>query len=109
MSCTVDSHSASQELYSCVHSCTFQSNADPEDPVKTVSFTVFRKKASGYIDLAEKGETIRIMRHGRAVARLVPAGPESNMPAWTRPGLRLKVSSGASLAQAVLAERRSGR
>ena len=77
--------------------------------MKSVSFTMFRKKASGYIDLVEKGETIRIMRHGKMVARLVPAGPDANVPAWTKPGLRLKVSSGASLAHAVLLERDSVR
>lgn len=76
--------------------------------MKIVTFTDFRKNASGLLDLVERGETVRVLRHGRPVAEIVPvaeSGRES-MPAWKRPGLRLVVE-GAGLARAVLDERRT--
>ena len=76
--------------------------------MKTVSATEFRKNASAVLDLAEKGETVRIQRHGKAIARIVPAASEGALLAWKRPGLRL-VAPGSSLSGAVLEERRSSR
>jgi len=74
--------------------------------MKSVSFTEFRKNASGMLDLVEKGESIHILRHGKPVARIVPPEGRQAKPAWKRPGLRL-VTPGASLSRAVLEERRS--
>jgi prevent-host-death family protein len=74
--------------------------------MKTFTFTEFRKNASGALDLVEKGESIRVLRHGKAIAKIVPAELRESKPAWKRPGLRL-VAAGASLSKAVLAERRS--
>lgn len=73
--------------------------------MKTVTFTEFRKNASEVMDLVERGENIRVLRHGKAIARIVPAEWREAKPAWKRPGLRL-VTSGASLSRAVLEERR---
>jgi antitoxin (DNA-binding transcriptional repressor) of toxin-antitoxin stability system len=58
------------------------------------------------MDLVEKGETVRVLRHGKAIAKIVPAESREAIPAWKRPGLRL-VATGASLSRAVLEERRS--
>jgi len=74
--------------------------------MKTLTFSEFRKNASKALDLVEKGETLRILRHGKAIAKIVPAERGDPMPAWKRPGLHL-VSAGASLSRAVLEERRS--
>ena len=74
--------------------------------MKTVTFTEFRKNASGVLDRVEKGESIRVLRHGRAIAKIVPAELREPRPAWKRPGLRL-VAAGVSLSKAVLEERRS--
>lgn len=74
--------------------------------MKTVSFTQFRNHASEILDLVEKGETIRILRHGKAIAKIVPAESRAAKPAWKRPRLRL-VAAGVSLSRAVLEERRS--
>lgn len=74
--------------------------------MKTVTFTEFRKNASEFLDLVEKGETVRVLRHGKAAAKIVPASAGEATPAWKLPGLRL-VASGAALAKAVLDERRS--
>ena len=74
--------------------------------MKTLTFTEFRQSASQVLNLVEKGESIRILRHGKAVARIVPADERQPKPAWKRPGLRL-VKPGVSLSKAVLEERRS--
>lgn len=74
--------------------------------MKTVTFTEFRKNASEILDLVEKGESIRLLRHGKAIAKILPAALRESKPAWKRPGLRL-VAAGASLSKAVLEERRS--
>lgn len=74
--------------------------------MKTVPFTEFRKNASEVLDLVEKGESIRVLRHGKAIAKIVPVGLREAKPSWKRPGLRL-VTAGVSLSRAVLEERRS--
>lgn len=74
--------------------------------MKTVTFTEFRKNASDVLDLVEEGETVRILRHGKAIAKIVPAQSREAKPAWKRRGLRL-IAKGASLSRAVLEERRS--
>ena len=63
--------------------------------MKTLTFTEFRKNASHVLDLVEKGESIRVLRHGRAIAKIVPADlRESNLPGsdldsiWRRPAPR---------------------
>jgi prevent-host-death family protein len=76
--------------------------------MKSLSFTEFRNRASEILTLVEKGETVRIIRHGKTVAKIVPAQSEKKTPSWKRPGLRL-VSTGASLSKAILEERRKSR
>jgi antitoxin (DNA-binding transcriptional repressor) of toxin-antitoxin stability system len=71
-----------------------------EDAMSDVNFTELRSKASEYIDRIEKGETIRIFRHGRLVALLVPPTLEGRLP-FSNPLSR----PGVSLSSAVLAER----
>lgn len=72
--------------------------------MKTISFTEFRQNASRMLDLVEEGETIRILRHGKAIARIVPLQSSEAQPSWKRPGPRL-MAPGASLSKAVLEER----
>jgi prevent-host-death family protein len=76
--------------------------------MKSFSFTEFRKRASEILTLVEKGETVRVMRHGKTVAKIVPARAEEKIPSWKRPGLRL-VRPGASLSKAILQGRRKSR
>jgi prevent-host-death family protein len=56
--------------------------------MKTISFSEFRKNASQVLDLVEKGESIRVLRHGKAIAKIVPSEPRRAQPAWKRPGPR---------------------
>lgn len=74
--------------------------------MKTVTFTEFRKNVSLMIDDVEKGNIIRILRHGKPVAELTPLSPESTeMPSWKRPGLKLS-AKGISLSETILEERK---
>jgi prevent-host-death family protein len=77
-------------------------------PMKSLSFTEFRKRASEILTLVEKGETVCVVRHGKTVAKIIPAETEEKIPSWKRPGLRL-VRAGASLSKAILEERRKSR
>lgn len=46
----------------------------------------FRANASAMLDLVERGETVRIMRHGKAVADLVPVRSEPGQaPSYQQP------------------------
>lgn len=74
--------------------------------MKTVSFTEFRKHASNLLSDVERGETLLILRHGKAVAEVSrPSSDQSSTPSWKRPGLRLAIK-GANLSEAILQERR---
>jgi prevent-host-death family protein len=76
--------------------------------MKSLSFTEFRKKASEILSLVEKGETVRVLRHGKAIAKIIPADTDEKTLSWKRPGLRL-VKPGASLSKAILEDRRKSR
>lgn len=73
--------------------------------MKTVTFTEFRQQASVLFNAVEQGETIRVLRHGKAIAEVSPVRPEeTTTPSWKQPGLRLSIK-GKSLSQAILDER----
>ena len=76
--------------------------------MKTVSSSEFRTNTSAVLDLVENGEVVRILRHGKPIAEIVPFGGEQVTPSWKRPGVRI-AAPGAALSKAVLAERRSSR
>ena len=44
----------------------------------------FRAHVAAALDLVEQGQTVRILRHGKPVADLVPVRPEARdaQPAW---------------------------
>jgi antitoxin (DNA-binding transcriptional repressor) of toxin-antitoxin stability system len=46
------------------------------------SVTEFRKKASKVFDLVEKGETVQLLRHGKAIAKIVPVETRKVTSAW---------------------------
>ena len=77
-----------------------------------IPLSEFRAHASAMIDLVEKGETVRILRHGKPVAELVPLKTEvaARLPSWKRPVeplryLKPPVKSGA---QMIIEEREGG-
>lgn len=73
--------------------------------MRTVNFTEFRSNASFLLSAVEKGEIIVVLRHGKPIAKILPAEEkESKRSSLKKPGLRL-VSKGVSLSSAILAER----
>ena len=48
--------------------------------MQTLSLSDFRAHVSEMLDLVEKGETVRILRHGKPVAELVPLRAEAAEP-----------------------------
>ncbi len=71
--------------------------------VKTVNFTEFRNNASDLLTQVEQGQSLLVLRHGRPIARISPAG--GAQPSWKNPALRLH-ARGAELASAILQERK---
>ncbi len=74
--------------------------------MKTVTFTEFRKRASGLLSDVEAGENVLVLRHGKPIAEISPVSrtPEG-APSWKRRGLRL-IAKGAALSAAIIKERR---
>ncbi|RZJ03048.1 MAG: type II toxin-antitoxin system prevent-host-death family antitoxin [Haliea sp.] len=79
----------------------------------TLSLSEFRAHASEMIDLVEQGETVRILRHGKPVAELVPikAAEQAQVPPWNLPIEPLKINwpEGMSGAQLIIEERENAR
>jgi antitoxin (DNA-binding transcriptional repressor) of toxin-antitoxin stability system len=71
--------------------------------VKTTNFTEFRKHAAEFLDLVEKGETVRILRHGKPVADFTPV-PNEGGPSWKKAPPQV-VLNGVSLSKAILQNR----
>ena len=78
----------------------------------TIALSEFRAHASAMIDLVEQGETVRILRHGKPVAEIVPPKLDVpvRIPRWKLPikpveYLRQPEKSGA---QMIIEERESG-
>ena len=79
----------------------------------TVSLSEFRANASAMLDRVEQGQTVRILRHGKPVAELVPAQPGAveKIPSWKRSiePLDYQRADGKTLAQLIIEERESAR
>lgn len=73
----------------------------------------FRANASAMLDLVEQGETVRILRHGKPVADLVPvqADEPTKLPHWKQPIAPRKVvrADGKTIAQLIIEEREQAR
>lgn len=80
----------------------------------TLNLSEFRANASAMLDLVERGERVRILRHGRPVADLVPVGeaaePVARVPRWKQPiePLQLVRPDGRTGAQLIIDERERG-
>lgn len=78
----------------------------------TLSLSDFRARASEMLDRVENGETVRILRHGKPVAELVPIRPESvaRQPRWKLPvePLRYLKPPSKTGAESIIQERESG-
>ena len=80
--------------------------------MRIIPLSEFRANASAIIDLVEHGETVRILRHGKPVAELVPivAVSANKVPSWKRPiePLSLRRPDRKSGAQLIIEEREGG-
>ena len=78
----------------------------------SVPLSEFRAKTAAMIGLVEKGETVRILRHGKPVAELVPMQPQptQKVPCWKLPIEPLKYLKPPSKsgAQMIIEEREGG-
>lgn len=78
----------------------------------SIPLSEFRANASAMIDLVEQGETVRILRHGKPVAQLVPvlADDVSRVPSWKLPiePLNIVRPDGKTGAQLIIEEREGG-
>jgi len=75
----------------------------------TLPLSEFRANVSAMLDLVEQGQTVRILRHGKPVAELVPVKAEAGdaLPAWKReiaPACALR-ADGKTAAQLLLEDR----
>jgi prevent-host-death family protein len=78
--------------------------------MQVLALSALRADISSMIDLVQQGETVRILRHGKPVADLVPVqeAPLSRQPSWKQPFEPVALPPEASLVQAVLHEREVG-
>ena len=79
-----------------------------ERAMKQVSFTEFRRNAAALFNSVERGETVRVLRHGKPIAEVVPVDPHQVRFSWKRPGLLLEVGD-VSLSREILKERKRAR
>jgi len=80
--------------------------------MQTLSLSEFRAHASEMLDLVEqKGETVRILRHGKPVAELVPVrAAAAEVPSYLQPfePIRYAKAPSKSGAQMIIDEREGG-
>lgn len=76
--------------------------------MRVMPLSEFRASASATLDLVEQGQAVRILRHGKPVADLVPIRRDASaaVPAWKRRDFEpLALPAGQSLADAVIEDR----
>lgn len=81
--------------------------------MQTLPLSEFRANASAMLDLVEQGETVRILRHGKPVADLVPVRESTaeRVPSWKRKIEPLQIArpDGKTGAQLIIEEREQAR
>ena len=71
----------------------------------TITFTEFRNRASAVLDDIEKGEIVRILRHGKPVAQISPiVDATDDSPSLKQPAIKLS-TKGIALSKAIQEER----
>jgi len=80
--------------------------------MQNIPLSEFRANASALIDLVERGESVRILRHGKPVAELVPVTRDATarVPSWKRviEPLHIVRPDGKTGAQLIIEEREAG-
>ncbi|MCP4418831.1 MAG: type II toxin-antitoxin system prevent-host-death family antitoxin [Chloroflexi bacterium] len=75
--------------------------------MRTITFTEFRRNASGIFSAVEEGEIIHIIRHGKKIAQILPISPDVEaQPSWKKKRMKLSIK-GKRLSEMILDERES--
>ena len=74
--------------------------------MKQATFTELRAHAKQYFDIVEAGESVRVLRNGKAIADIVPV--MADLPSWKRRKDQPLVLDGVSVSRMILQERKSG-
>ncbi len=76
----------------------------------TLPLTEFRANASSTLDMVLQGHTVRILRHGKPVADLVPVreAEPGRQPSWKQAFAPVQLPPGVSLSRAVLEQHDEG-
>ena len=75
--------------------------------MRSVTFTEFRKNASALFSAVENGEVIQIVRHGKAIAEILPFRDVSDkLPSWKKKRIKKSIK-GEELSSMILSERES--
>lgn len=74
--------------------------------MKQATFTELRAHAKQYFDIVEAGESVRVLRNGKAIADIVPV--MADLPSWKRRKAQPLVLDGVSVSRMILQERKSG-
>ena len=85
-------------MYNIVHI-----NVQYGETMKAATFTEFRRNAAELFTEVENGSIIRILRHGKPIADIIPIKKKS-LPSWKKEPPKLMLN-GASLADAILVNR----
>jgi len=81
-----------------------------ESSMKQVTFTEFRRNAAAFFNSVERGETVRILRHGKPIAEIIPLPAPRTTLSWKQPGPALVPGSRrGSLSKEILRERSNSR
>ena len=67
------------------------------------TFTELRNHAKAYFDLVEAGQTVRVLRNGKAIAEIHPIPPQT--PSWKQRAARPLSLGGKAISQLILEER----
>ena len=87
-------------IYNCIILYIF------EPSMKQATFTELRAHAKQYFDIVEAGESVRVLRNGKAIADIVPV--MADLPSWKRRKAQPLVLDGVSVSRMILQERESG-
>jgi len=76
--------------------------------MQIATFTQLRNNAKYYFDVVEKGEIVKIQRHGKIIAEIKPAVDDDSNHSWKNPSLRLAIK-GTALSKTILEERKKSK
>ncbi len=71
--------------------------------MKQATFTEVRNHAKQYFDFVEAGESVRVLRHGKPIADIVPV--VADLPSWKRRHAQPIVLDSVSVSRMIIEER----